>query len=122
MLLFGFGVIFIIKYYQSEYVDEADELLKEEDEASVLEAEQMLNLVEILNYIMAVAIILFNKIFVGSLIDKIVEYENFKFLFKSFMFPRSEKISTQTRVNISFAHKLSLVIIRFLFKYYIFKF
>lgn len=73
LLSFGFGVIFVIKYYQSEYTDEADELLEEEDEESILEAEEMLNLVEIMNYIMAVAIILFNKIFVGTLTDKIVE-------------------------------------------------
>ena len=94
LLAFGFGSIFLIKYYQSAYLDEADDELLDEDKEVVAEAQDKINLVGNLNYVIAVAIIFFNKIFVGTLIDKIVE---------------TEKITTETRVNISFAHKLTLV-------------
>jgi len=74
LLVVGFGIIFLIKYYQSEYLDEAIEELQEEDEEVVAEAETKIELVEYLNFLIAVLIIFFNKIFVGPLIDKIVEY------------------------------------------------
>lgn len=73
LLALGFGVIFLIKYYQSQYLEEAVEELGEEEEEVVAEAENTIEIVEYLNYVIAILIIFFNKIFVGPLVDKIVE-------------------------------------------------
>ena len=73
LLLFGFGVIFGIKYYQSLCLEEAEEELESENEETVAEAEEMIELIEYLNFAIAVVIIFFNKIFVSSLVEKIVE-------------------------------------------------
>jgi len=73
LLFFGFAVIFAIKYYQSLCLEEAEEELLEENEESVAEAEAAIELIGYLNYVIAILIIFFNKIFVSSLIEKIVE-------------------------------------------------
>lgn len=92
LLAFSFAVVFGVKYLQSMYLEEAAEELEEEDEEIVEEAKEKIELVEKLNYVVAFAIIVFNKIFVGPLIDKIVEYFNF-FLFFLLFFNLDRKKS-----------------------------
>lgn len=89
ILGFGFGVIFLIKYFQEKYLDTVVE--KMEDDA--VETQKEIDHVFLFSVLMAFLIIMFNKFAVGTAIDYLVEYE---------------KISTKTRLHLSFATKLSI--------------
>jgi len=89
ILAFGFGVIFLIKYFQEKYLDSVLEGMGENEE----ETKKSIDHVFEFAVLMAFLIILFNKFAVGTAIDYLVEYE---------------KISTKTRLHLSFATKLSI--------------
>lgn len=94
VLVGGFLIIFLLKYAQvhelEHWIEKHEEGKGEEKEKAVLN----MKLFSYLTYLIVIAIICFNKFCVGFLMEMIVEYE---------------KISTKTRINISFAKKFSFV-------------
>ena len=93
ILAFGFGVIFLLKYYQEVYLDGILEELKEGEHGDKVEIKMKIDRVVGFAVLMAFLIICFNKFAVGTAIDYLVEIE---------------KISTKTRLHLGFASKLSL--------------
>lgn len=77
LLLLGFGVIFLLKYYQSKYLDEAIEEFEEAEEhhekEKKEEAQSLMNTWSAMTYVVVILIICFNKFFVGIMMEKIVE-------------------------------------------------
>jgi len=69
ILGFGFGVIFLIKYFQEKYLDTVVE--KMEDDA--VETQKEIDHVFLFSVLMAFLIIMFNKFAVGTAIDYLVE-------------------------------------------------
>lgn len=99
VLIGGFLIIFLLKYAQvhelEHWIEKFEEGKGEEKEDAALK----MKLLSYLTYLIVIAIICFNKFCVGKLVEMIVEYE---------------KISTKTRIHISFAKKFSFVILIFL--------
>lgn len=70
ILAFGFGVIFLIKFFQEKYLDSVVEQIEEDPE----EAQKSIDHVFMFSVLMAFFIILINKFAVGTAIDYLVEY------------------------------------------------
>ena len=100
VLIGGFLIIFLLKYAQvhelEHWIEKHEEGKGEEKEDAAIK----IKLYSYLTYFIVIAIICFNKFCVGNLMERIVDYE---------------KISTKTRMNISFAKKFSFVFLSFIF-------